>query len=437
MKNSLLLLLLVGLSLNGFAQSLTLPDTTRVCQLDQVEIEADQGFKDYLWNTGATTSAIAVTDDGWYTVTVNDAIGNVLVDSTFVHFLSFDLSPKNSLVNCGDEVTFVVSPDSYTYQWEGSSETGNQYTVYPNEDQWYYVRVTDDISTCRDSAYVDIESPFTVDFKQVLKSCEDECASAAIIHISGGLEPYAQTLWDQGPLLLINDSIARNLCPGDHTIKITDAAGCAETIPVEVEGLQKSEVTIQVSPLDTIFISNPTLEFSFQNESEQELVEWKWLFGDEQGNPPRPTTDANPTHTYDGAINKKDDTYNVVLEVVNDLGCTTTIAHPLIVLETLHFVPNVFIPNSTGGNQFFIIKNSNKHASAAGGIQEQHSAINQETRLELVVFNRYGRKVFESNDYQNDWDGGNLADGVYFYVLKSHGFFRTDEYKGSVHILRK
>lgn len=40
----------------------------------------------------------------------------------------------------------------------------------------------------------------------------------------------------------------------------------------------------------------------------------------------------------------------------------------------------------------------------------------------IRVYNRYGSQVFESDEYQNDWDGtyknGPLPDGTYFYVLQ-------------------
>ena len=36
----------------------------------------------------------------------------------------------------------------------------------------------------------------------------------------------------------------------------------------------------------------------------------------------------------------------------------------------------------------------------------------------LTIYNRWGTPVYQSDDYQNDWDGGNVADGVYFYVLE-------------------
>ena len=41
---------------------------------------------------------------------------------------------------------------------------------------------------------------------------------------------------------------------------------------------------------------------------------------------------------------------------------------------------------------------------------------------QLVIFNRFGLKVFESNNYNNDWDGTYngkpLPDGDYYFILK-------------------
>ena len=55
----------------------------------------------------------------------------------------------------------------------------------------------------------------------------------------------------------------------------------------------------------------------------------------------------------------------------------------------------------------------------------------------LQVFNRWGKLVFEDSNYQNDWDGGDLKDGTYFYVLDIDDPSGTqDIFKGTVTILR-
>jgi len=64
-------------------------------------------------------------------------------------------------------------------------------------------------------------------------------------------------------------------------------------------------------------------------------------------------------------------------------------------------VPNVITPNGDGWNDIFMI-----------------DYLNQYDIRKLTIFNRWGTIVYQSDDYQNDWDGGNVSDGVYFYVLE-------------------
>ena len=59
----------------------------------------------------------------------------------------------------------------------------------------------------------------------------------------------------------------------------------------------------------------------------------------------------------------------------------------------------------------------------------------------MQVYNRYGGKVFESQDYKNNWDGTYkgkpVPDGTYYYVIDYELVNNTNIFKkGSVTILR-
>ncbi len=54
----------------------------------------------------------------------------------------------------------------------------------------------------------------------------------------------------------------------------------------------------------------------------------------------------------------------------------------------------------------------------------------------LQVFNRWGEKVFEDNNYYNDWDGEDLKAGTYFYILKINDVLYPEPFKGTFTIIR-
>jgi hypothetical protein len=99
-------------------------------------------------------------------------------------------------------------------------------------------------------------------------------------------------------------------------------------------------------------------------------------------------------------------------------------------------------PNGDGANDYFeIVEDTGTGEENGGGV---FKAGNNPDAIDLskyyisntlVVFNRWGQKVYEADNYMNDWDGGGLIDGVYFYVLECHGEYEDKTYTGSVMIL--
>jgi len=81
-------------------------------------------------------------------------------------------------------------------------------------------------------------------------------------------------------------------------------------------------------------------------------------------------------------------------------------------------IPGIITPNGDGYNDQWIFENAS--------IQ---------SRYEVKVFNRQGAVVFESNNYQNDWDGGSLPDGVYWYIVDASRDAQGT-YKGALFIQR-
>ena len=76
------------------------------------------------------------------------------------------------------------------------------------------------------------------------------------------------------------------------------------------------------------------------------------------------------------------------------------------------FVPNLITPNGDGENESFFIP-----------------CIEAFPGSRLTIYNRYGNKIYHTEDYQNDWEGTYrgkpLPDGTYFYQLTFNDATRT------------
>jgi gliding motility-associated-like protein len=82
-------------------------------------------------------------------------------------------------------------------------------------------------------------------------------------------------------------------------------------------------------------------------------------------------------------------------------------------------IPNVFSPNGDGVNDLFIIQN----------------LLLYDFR-QVTIYNRWGKAVYSSTQYNNDWDGKNVPDGVYFVVVNILNGRVLQEFSGTLTILK-
>lgn len=139
-----------------------------------------------------------------------------------------------------------------------------------------------------------------------------------------------------------------------------------------------------------------------------------WNFGD--GNTSK---ELNPTHTY-----TEGGRYDVSLTYTDTLStCTVTLTkkqYIFIDMQENIFVPTAFTPNGDGNNDFFEVKTSGVY------------------QVKVMVFNRWGEKVFENDGNTVFWNGGNAPEGVYSYIVTCKGLI-TDRFlqkAGTVTLIR-
>ncbi|GGK83433.1 hypothetical protein GCM10011405_34140 [Rufibacter glacialis] len=104
-----------------------------------------------------------------------------------------------------------------------------------------------------------------------------------------------------------------------------------------------------------------------------------------------------------GPANAPNSSARIVVEA-NNGTCSTTSASvditPKYLASELH-LPNVFSPNNDRQNDTWTVRNLLEYPEN-----------------DLVILNRWGSEVYRMKGYRNTWDGGGLADGTYYYVLK-------------------
>jgi gliding motility-associated-like protein len=102
---------------------------------------------------------------------------------------------------------------------------------------------------------------------------------------------------------------------------------------------------------------------------------------------------------------------------VSNGNCTSTGKIQVQFLDPdLMEIPNVITPNHDHANEFFVVKNGFG-------------------KIYLTIYNRWGKQVYSSKDYQNDWNAAGLSNGAYFYYLSGESPC-FGQWKGIISVLR-
>ena len=86
--------------------------------------------------------------------------------------------------------------------------------------------------------------------------------------------------------------------------------------------------------------------------------------------------------------------------VTDSGGCDVIMPFTIFVLDENVIIPNVITPNGDNINDYFTITNLQDYPNS-----------------KLTIFDRWGKQVYTSNNYQNNWNGSGQSAGVYDYVL--------------------
>ncbi len=348
-------------------------------------------FGMYEWSGGVFNEIeFMPTESVDYVVTGTDENGceNTDTVSVEVHDLPAIDAGVDLEICIGDEVVLSASGAGMdgTYNWEDG--IFNDIAFEPGSTEIYVV-LGIDANGCEniDSVQVTVHDLPTIVAGDDLEICTGE----EIVLNGSGAGTDGTYNWNHGAF----DGVAFvPASSGSYVLVGVDANGC--------ENIDSLNLVLLPAPainggIDQRLCIESEVVLAVVDKNEE--VEYSWDNGIEDGVPFIVYNEAQTVYTVtarnaDGCEN----TDEVWVEVIN--------------CDTILVFPTGFSPNNDGVNDFLVF-----------------TGIDYNLQKYLAVYNEWGMKLYESYDYQNDWDGTNqlgtsfekntdLPVGTYYYILE-------------------
>jgi large repetitive protein len=444
----------VNITVNQSPNPIIAPSgSTTICQGQTVSLNAGSGYVSYSWNTGATTQSITVDTSGTYSVTVTDNNGCTNDSASAEQTVTVNPLPTAAIAGsdtiCKGNNTVLTASGGSSYSWSNGASTGS-ITISPSASTNYTVTVTD-TNSCTNTAnhflFVRIV-PVSLTGNNIICVGDSTQLSA-----SGGVS----YLWSTGATT--NSIFASPASSSSYSVVVSDGV-CVDSasmnitvLPVPVANISSSDSVIcsgnqgtltatgggtylwntgdttsviSVSPSSTVTYSvtvsngvcdaedslvvlvsqGPTATIDAGNDTIINLFDnaqlngvggvtysWSPSSGLSCTDCPNPTANPEETTLY-------------YLVATDSLGCpaTDSVLVTVRIPDSEVFVPNIFSPNGDGSNDILYVYGRY--------IKE----------MELIIFDRWGEKIFESRSTASGWDGTYkgkaLNTAVFAYILK-------------------
>ncbi len=354
----------------GKAPIVNLGPDTSVCDGNFVVFNAGPGFSSYLWQDGSTSQTITAYNQGYYSVTVTDAIGDTAIDSVYLTVIplpnDFTLG-KDTVICTGFSVVLDAGPGFDIYLWQDGSITQS---ITVSEEGIYSVSVSGECGIAADSILL-TEIPLP----QVSLGMDRQLCQGASIVLDPGTQ-FVKYNWSTGDT---TQTITVNTT-GAYSVTITDTNSC----------MSHDAMVLVIQELPVVNLG--------EGMDMCDIKQWMLDAGSGVGLSSYLWQDGSVYQTY---LVKDDGLYSVT--VTNSCGTVTDSVVfepcPDCILE----LPNAFSPNGDGSNDILY--------PVGGGY----------TRIDMIIYNRNGERVFETKELNEGWDGtfkGVLQPNeVYYYYL--------------------
>jgi large repetitive protein len=278
----------------------------------------------------------------------------------------------SATINANNEIVYVADPNF----------SGTVVITY---------QVCDDAvpSVCVTSTVTIVYKPASLNVESVIDNvaCFGDDDGSIALTVEGGIGPYAYD-WS-------NDSTTASisgLVTGQYAVTVSDLSNCAQPFTASYEVTAPAELVVTtLLDFDACIDETANISSSATGGTAPYVFTWE---GTVNGSD---LINAAPGATYE-------------LTVGDANGCVVTTEVEVNAIDAeCFFVPDGFSPDGNGRNDVFVIRGLNKYPGNT-----------------VTIFNRWGNKVFEATDYQNDWNGTantggvvgeKVQPGTYFYVI--------------------
>lgn len=359
------------------------------------------------YDLGQTVTYCPNTQTTYYVI-ASDANSCLEIDSVTVSLhnpLAVAISANSSSICEGDSVVLTAIPAGglapYTYDWNGTPTSSNQFIAYPSTSSTFSVSMTDNCESNSTSDNINI----TVNtVPQLNLAAHDEGCSPHAMKFTSNVLPapasYTIRFGDgiDTSFASFNDTISHLYTdPGfyDVYMNILTTEGCL------TDTIFEDLLQVHENPIASFYVSEDTVSDVFRQicfydqSSNGDILEW--VIDDSS----HLSTDDITCYEGQGI-----GCYNATLYTSNTLGCIDSLTRQVCIEEQSSlFVPSAFTPNDDSYNTCF-------RPIVRGSISGTYV---------LQIFDRWGNLIHESKSIDDCWDGRINSNppvtGVYIYKL--------------------